>query len=122
MDLIGFIDFCKRYILKFDSVMLSLTRETDYDMVSIPQVVTTSFGDTKVAELSLVAVENGDVLGHILFSRLVIEAQEQIVPALALAPLAVTPTRQHKGIGSQLVQVGLLTSCIRTYVLCTPVN
>jgi hypothetical protein len=51
MDLMGFIDFCKRSILKFDSVMLSFTRETDDDIVSIRQVVTTAFGDTKVAEL-----------------------------------------------------------------------
>ena len=121
MDLMGFIDFWKRSILKFDSVMLSFTRETDDDIASIGQVVTTAFGDMKVAELvetirnssnfipelSLVAVENEDVLGHILFSRLVIEAQEQTVPALALAPLAVTPMRQRQGIGSQLVQVGL---------------
>jgi putative acetyltransferase len=47
------------------------------------------------------------VLGHILFSPIAIEAQEQTFPALALAPLAVTRTRQREGIGSQLVQVGL---------------
>jgi len=97
--------------------MLSFTRETDDDIVSIRQVVTTAFGDMKVAELvetirnstnfipelSLVAVENGDVLGHILFSRLVIEAQEQTVPALALAPLAVTPMRQRQALSWLLV-------------------
>jgi len=41
--------------------------------------------------LSLVAVLDDQVAGHILFSRCHIEAAERRVPALALAPLAVLP-------------------------------
>ncbi|HEY9671203.1 MAG TPA: N-acetyltransferase [Waterburya sp.] len=101
--------------------MLSFVSETDNDIASIREVVTAAFGQTSEAELidairnssnfipelSIVAVEDGKVLGHILFSPIAIEAQEQTFPALALAPLAVTRTRQREGIGSQLVQVGL---------------
>lgn len=101
--------------------MLSLKSETGDDRASIREVVTMAFGRTSEAELveairnspnflpelSLVAGENGEVLGHILFSSIVIESQGQTVPALALAPLAVTPTRQRQGIGSQLVEIGL---------------
>lgn len=104
-----------------NTVMLSFARETDNDLAGIREVVEAAFGGTSEAglveairnspnfipELSIVAVENGKVLGHILFSPIVIEAQEQSVPALALAPLAVTPARQREGIGRQLVQVGL---------------
>lgn len=101
--------------------MLAFARETTNDIASIREVVTAAFGGTSEAklveairnspnfipELSIVAVEEGNVLGHILFSPIIIEAKGQAVPALALAPLAVTPTRQRQGIGSQLVQVGL---------------
>jgi putative acetyltransferase len=101
--------------------MPSLVSETENDIASIREVVTAAFGGTSEAELveairnspnfipelSIVAIEDGKVLGHILFSPIVIEANKQTVSALALAPLAVTPVHQHKGIGSQLVQLGL---------------
>lgn len=99
--------------------MLNITPETDNQRAKIRQVITDAFGQTKEAELvekirtspnfipelSLIALENGDVLGHILFSRINIEAAQ--IPALALAPLAVTPLHQRRGIGTALVQVGL---------------
>jgi putative acetyltransferase len=52
--------------------------------------------------ISLVAVEEDAVVGHILFSRL-----NAPIRALGLAPVAVTPTRQRFGIGSQLIRAGL---------------
>ena len=54
------------------------------------------------AVLSLVAVEAGDVVGHVLFSRLRAPAS-----ALALAPLAVRADRRRRGIGAGLVEAGL---------------
>ena len=57
--------------------------------------------------LSLVAEIEGDVVGHILFSRIYIETESGDVPALALAPMAVLPNHQNRGIGSQLVRTGL---------------
>lgn len=56
---------------------------------------------------SLVAEKDGRVIGHILFSDLPIVTAAKIVPALALAPLAVRPEFQNQGIGSKLVRVGL---------------
>ena len=50
---------------------------------------------------------DGSTIAHILFSHITIEARDRTVPALALAPLAVTPQRQRQGIGSQLVEFGL---------------
>jgi putative acetyltransferase len=55
--------------------------------------------------LSLVAVADG-VVGHVAFSRLTLPAAPA-VRACALAPLAVDPARQRRGIGSALVTEGL---------------
>ena len=56
---------------------------------------------------SLVAEDNGVVIGHILFSRVFIHSDSAQVPAVALAPMAVVPARQRSGIGSTLVRAGL---------------
>ncbi len=60
-----------------------------------------------IPELSLVAEQDGRVVGHILFSPIVIETSSGEVSALALAPVAVLPEFQNQGIGSRLVQDGL---------------
>jgi putative acetyltransferase len=56
---------------------------------------------------SLVAEQGGQVVGHILFSDLPIVTEAGTVPALALAPMAVLPAFQRRGIGSALVRRGL---------------
>ncbi len=47
-----------------------------------------------IPELSLVAEPNGQILGHILFSRIHIETENGQIPAIALAPMAVLPEYQ----------------------------
>jgi putative acetyltransferase len=59
------------------------------------------------AQLSLVAEDEGRIVGHILFSELLIVTQLGKIEALALAPMAVIPPRQRQGIGSMLVREGL---------------
>jgi putative acetyltransferase len=56
--------------------------------------------------LSLVA-EDGAVVGHILFTPVVVESAGRRVVGMGLAPMAVLPDRQRQGIGSQLVRRGL---------------
>ena len=53
-------------------------------------------------ELSLIAKDSGHLLGHVAFSRLKAPSK-----ALALAPIAVHPDHQRKGIGSKLISEGL---------------
>lgn len=56
--------------------------------------------------VSLVAEESGSIIGHILFSPVVLPAHPAL-KIIGLAPLAVAPTHQRKGIGSALVRAGL---------------
>nr|WP_295464113.1 N-acetyltransferase [Mesorhizobium sp.] len=58
-------------------------------------------GDTV---LELVATQEGEIVGHILFSRLFVENGPERFPAVALAPLSVKPKRQDSGIGTALVE------------------
>ncbi len=57
--------------------------------------------------ISLVALVEGKVAGHILFSPVTVE--DAGVPSLAmgLGPMAVLPESQRRGIGSRLVHAGL---------------
>lgn len=60
-----------------------------------------------VPELSLVALDATRVVGHILFSHIVVRSPAASRHALALAPMAVLPAFQRRGIGSCLVHRGL---------------
>lgn len=61
---------------------------------------------TFVKELSLVAELNDQVVGHILFTPLVIDNNQQQFKSLILAPVSVLPEFQKLGIGGQLIRVG----------------
>ncbi|HET9912068.1 MAG TPA: N-acetyltransferase [Anaerolineales bacterium] len=58
------------------------------------------------ASISLVAVQEEKVLGHILFSPVTITPTSQ-AKGIGLAPVAVRPDVQSQGIGSRLIREGL---------------
>lgn len=57
--------------------------------------------------LSLVAVHENKIVGHILFSPVTIEGKTKNIKGMGLAPMAVLPELQNQGIGSKLVMAGL---------------
>lgn len=57
--------------------------------------------------MSLVHEQDGLINGHILFSDLPLKSPQKQCKAAALAPLAVLPDYQKKGIGSALIKKGL---------------
>lgn len=58
-------------------------------------------------DVSLVAVTEEQIVGHICFSQVFIRGQDKRWRGTSLAPMAVLPDRQRQGIGSSLVRDGL---------------
>ena len=99
--------------------MVSIHLETPKDVDSIRNVNEQAFGQAAEATivdklrnrnaltLSLVATKDNEVVGHIAFTKVTIESEDSSFEAIALAPMAVLPAYQRKGIGSQLVNAGL---------------
>jgi putative acetyltransferase len=99
--------------------MIVIRHEKPDDFSLIHQINAQAFGQPGEANLvdalrrngkailSLVADDNGRVIGHILFSPVVIDTGEKQFSGIGLAPLAVSPERQNEGIGSLLVEQGL---------------
>jgi putative acetyltransferase len=93
--------------------------ETDDDAEAIRRVHRLAFGREVEGQLvdalreggygrvSLVAEQDGDIVGHVLFSVLTIADGPRVVEALSLAPVAVVPPQQGRGVGTQLIRRGL---------------
>jgi putative acetyltransferase len=97
----------------------TIREELPADHATIREVNRQAFGGDAEANLvdrlrnsgaviiSLVAIENEQIVGHILFSEITIETEQSVIPAVSLAPMAVLPEFQRRGIGSALVRAGL---------------
>ncbi|MEZ4885384.1 MAG: N-acetyltransferase [Chitinophagales bacterium] len=60
--------------------------------------------DAFVPELSIVAELDGEIVGHILLTKIKITNEVESFDSLALAPVSVVPNFQNKGIGGQLIR------------------
>ncbi len=99
--------------------MVTIRRRVPTDDDTIRRLNDAAFGGTAEAKLiadlraaglaviELVASDQDEIVGHILFSRLAVASNGKPVEALALAPMAVWPDRQRQGVGSALVRAGL---------------
>jgi len=89
------------------------------DLSIIREINISAFGEETEADLvdalrksgipliSLVAEENKTLIGHIMFSPVTIDNGCSNISAAGLAPMAVLPGFQRKGVGSMLVKEGL---------------
>ena len=99
--------------------MIAIRAEAPADIEQVRKVNESAFAQPNEADivdqlrqgcdalLSLVALRDEQVVGHILFSPATIEARQGAVAGMGLAPMAVLPDYQRQGIGSELVEVGL---------------
>ena len=96
---------------------LTIRPEAAGDLVAIRAVNEAAFGRSNEADLvaelrrrvsPLVSLVAGDaaVVGHILFSPVTLSDHAD-VKIMALAPMAVLPAEQRRGVGSALVRAGL---------------
>lgn len=103
---------------------MEIRKSTETDRIQIENIHTKAFGEEKgpeIAELvnglfedntakpilSLVAVENDQLIGHILYTKAVLARTDKPVLLQLLAPLAVLPELQTKGVGGKLIKAGL---------------
>ena len=106
-----------------------IREETPADYDAIRQVNRLAFKQESEARLvdqlradsdvvaSLVAVNDDQVVGHIMFSKLPIETDGEILRGAALAPMAARPDLQRQGIGAALVKRGIEVCRDRGYVV-----
>ncbi|NYJ04777.1 GNAT family N-acetyltransferase [Petropleomorpha daqingensis] len=57
--------------------------------------------------LSLVACEDDEVVGHVLFTRSLLDAPPRLVEVQVLSPIAVHPDHQRRGVGAALIEHGV---------------
>jgi putative acetyltransferase len=97
---------------------MHIRRERPEDIPGIRRVNLAAFDTAVEADLvdalrqqahpivSVVAVDDDLVVGHVLFSPVTLSSQPA-AQILGLAPMAVLPGRQRRGIGSAIVRYGL---------------
>jgi putative acetyltransferase len=102
---------------------MEIRKSTEQDLIGLLAVEEKAFGETEgpvIIELvrdllkdptaqpllSLIALHDHKIVGHILFTKAVINNFAEVESAI-LAPLAVVPGFQNRGVGGRLINEGL---------------
>lgn len=99
--------------------MFTIRNESITDIPTVRSLNELAFGQSEEADivdrlrkscdniLSLVAVKDDEIVGHIFFSPTTVNGDCGVIIGMGLAPMAVLPEHQHQDIGSSLVMHGL---------------
>ena len=97
---------------------MKIRKETAADIEAVFEINRSAFPTEEEAQLvnrlretaspliSLVAEGEQEIIGHILFTPVTLGSDTNLF-LMGLAPMAVNPARQNKGIGSQLARAGI---------------
>lgn len=100
---------------------MNLREELTPDHAAVRELHRLAFGTQgdKVADLldalrrdepgctGVVAEDDGLIVGHVLFTKNLLDAPRRLVDVQVLSPIAVAPDRQRQGIGKQLIAHGV---------------
>lgn len=99
---------------------MNIRRETEADLDPIRRINDLAFEGAQEGRLidalrsaatpfiSLVAEDNGELVGHICFTPVEVEREDGRTFTIAgLAPMAVLPSHQKQGVGAKLIDAGL---------------
>lgn len=103
---------------------MEIRESTEGDLVELLRVEMDAFGEDHGPEivelvrnllndpsaqpmLSLLAINGDEAVGHVLFTKAQIIGSASSISAMLLAPLAVAPDEQSKGVGGKLIEEGL---------------
>jgi len=87
-------------------------REAFGDQGDVVARLVDALRDTVTSKLgqSIVAEDGGEIIGHVMFTTSLLDAQRRLVDVQVLSPLGVASEHQGRGVGSALVRRGLATA------------
>jgi putative acetyltransferase len=99
---------------------LVIRPERPDDLAAVRSVVVDAFGDQALGallddlrtspawlDLSFVAELDGEIIGHVAYSRAWVDDPAELVDVLGLSPLSIRPDHKSQGIGTALVMESL---------------
>ena len=107
---------------------IELRAEKTGEAAHVRALVEDAFGDPVVGKLvdrlrasrdwidglSFVAAQGSRLVGHILFTRSLLDAPPRLVDVLVLSPVSVATDVQGQGVGSALIRYGLDQAALRS--------
>ena len=125
---LGIVD--RDAVARHTVMLVDLRRERLDDHGAVRDLHLVSFGDQGevVADLvddlrrelsadvgaSLVAMVEGEIVGHVMLTRSLLDAPRQLVDVQVLSPVAMLPELQGQGIGSTLIRAALVIMAERS--------
>ena len=88
-------------------VKLSFSTNADSDKTESDYLKSIRMKDTFIPELSLLALENGTIVGQIVLYEMSIQLRDRTLTELVISPLSVHPEYFKQGIATVLIEAGL---------------
>lgn len=112
MDLKFSIEKEEDHIQVFRVIQMAFESDVEAKLVDALRLNKKAF----IPELSIVAKSDKKLIGYILFTKnYITNSKGTVFESLTLAPLAIHPKYQKKGVGSQLIQRGLAKAKMAGY-------